>query len=245
MKPYWLAGLDQVTWGSCDDPEDYAPDLVGIHPRPKADDFSRCIAENSIRLFSRGLGRLTKGSPSLGRKVYYDSDVLKVTSWITCILASLLPIASILVLLNVPSLKGRLWVIAAFNILMSVCLRTFTEAKKSETFAITAAYVDPSQTCFFFGFVLTPVALLLSRWCLLERIVTPVLNERLSFDSGGRVLSFGLVTAISRDLHVFVSGPYWAGPGMKSVVFSENNIAKGLLLFNSVLTLDVTLAMCY
>ncbi|XP_014562215.1 hypothetical protein COCVIDRAFT_84933 [Bipolaris victoriae FI3] len=139
MGPCWLAGTDHGTWGAWDNPEHHAPDLVGVHPRPRADDFSQWIVEKSVRLFSCGLGRFTKGTPNLGRKVYYDSDVLKITSWITCILASLLPIASILVLLNVPSLKGRLWVIAAFNILMSVCLRTFTEAKKSEAFAITAA----------------------------------------------------------------------------------------------------------
>ncbi|EUC42999.1 hypothetical protein COCMIDRAFT_102020 [Bipolaris oryzae ATCC 44560] len=139
MESNLLNGIDSPTWGSCDKSGDHAPDLVGVHPRPKADDFSRWIAEESVRLFSCGLGRLTKGTPGLGRKVYYDSQILKITSWLTCILASLLPIASILVLLNVPSLKGRLWVIAAFNILMSVCLRTFTEAKKSEAFAITAA----------------------------------------------------------------------------------------------------------
>ncbi|EMD70237.1 hypothetical protein COCSADRAFT_78798 [Bipolaris sorokiniana ND90Pr] len=139
MQSNLLDGIDSVTWGSWDKPEDHAPDLVGVHPRPKADNFSRWITEKSVNLFACGLDRLTKGTPSLGRKVYYDSEVLKITSWIMCILASLLPIASILVLLNVPSLKGRLWVIAAFNILMSVCLRTFTEAKKSEAFAITAA----------------------------------------------------------------------------------------------------------
>lgn len=71
--------------------------------------------------------------------MYYDSTVLKVTSWITCILASLLPIASILVLVNLQSLKTKLWVIAAFNILTSVCLSVLTDAKRSEAFAVTAA----------------------------------------------------------------------------------------------------------
>lgn len=139
MEPNWLSGVDRWTWGTYDCPEDHAPDLIAVHPRLKADGFSRLIAEKAIHLFRCGLGRCTKGDRNLGRKVYYDSAVLTVTSWITCILASLLPIASILVLLNVQSLKTKLWVIAIFNVLMSVCLRTLTDAKRSEAFAITAA----------------------------------------------------------------------------------------------------------
>jgi hypothetical protein len=139
MEPDYLTGGDSGTWGSRKDPSNHPPDLIGMHPRKTEDDFSRFISENAIHLFKCGLGRLTKGDRNLGRKVYYDSKVLKVTSWITCILASLLPIASILVLVSLESLKTKLWVIAAFNILTSVCLRTLTEAKRSEVFAVTAA----------------------------------------------------------------------------------------------------------
>lgn len=139
MAPNWLSGVDRWTWGSYNYPEDRAPDLIAVQPRSKADGFSRLIAENAIHLFRCGLSSCTRGDCNLGPKVYYDSTILMVTSWITCILASLLPVASIWVLLNVQSLKTRLWVIAAFNVLMSVCLRTFTDAKRSEAFAITAA----------------------------------------------------------------------------------------------------------
>ena len=75
----------------------------------------------------------------LGRRVYYDSTVLRITSWMTCILASMLPIASILVLIHLESLKTKLWVVGIFNVLISVCLRTFTDAKRAEIFAVTAA----------------------------------------------------------------------------------------------------------
>ncbi|EOA87883.1 uncharacterized protein SETTUDRAFT_108559, partial [Exserohilum turcica Et28A] len=140
IEPGFLQGVDRHTWGTCDDTENHAPDLIGIHPRKKEDDFSHFISENAIHLFKCGLGRLTKGDRNLSKKVYYDSTVLKVTSWITCILASLLPIASILVLVNLQSLKTKLWVIAAFNILTSVCLSVLTDAKRSEAFAVTAAF---------------------------------------------------------------------------------------------------------
>ena len=139
MGENFLEGVDRWTWGSCSSPDNHALDLIAVHPRLKTDGFSRLIAEKAIHLFRCGLDRCTRGDRNLGPKVYYDSTVLTVTSWITCILASLLPIASILVLLNVQSLKTKLWVIAAFNVLMSICLRTLTDAKRSEAFAITAA----------------------------------------------------------------------------------------------------------
>jgi len=139
MDPNYLEGEDRTTWGSLDKQNHYASDLIAIDPRKKEDDFSRFISENAVHLFKCGLGRLTKGDKDLGKRVYYDSTVLKVTSWITCILASMLPIASVLVLVHLELLKTKLWVIAAFNILTSVCLRTLTEAKRAEIFAVTAA----------------------------------------------------------------------------------------------------------
>jgi hypothetical protein len=139
MEPDYLEGGDRKTWGSCKEPKNHASDLIAIDPRKKEDDFSRFVLENAVHLFKCGLGRLTKGDQHLGRRVYYDSTVLKVTSWITCILASMLPIASVLVLVHLESLRTKLWVIAAFNILTSVCLRTLTEAKRAEIFAVTAA----------------------------------------------------------------------------------------------------------
>jgi len=70
-----------------------------------------------------------------------DSSIYRVTSWLTSIIASLIPIASIVVLYSVGSMKARLGIIAAFNLLISTCLSTFTNAKRSEVFAVTAAYV--------------------------------------------------------------------------------------------------------
>jgi hypothetical protein len=133
--------LDRETWGSPFEPDNHALDLIGIHAREKVDKFPRFISENAIHLFKCGLGRLTKGDKQLGRKIYYDSTVTKVTLWITSVVASLLPIVSILVLLNVHSLNAKLWTIAAFNVVISACLNIFAEAKRAEVFAVNAAYV--------------------------------------------------------------------------------------------------------
>ncbi|KAI4675045.1 uncharacterized protein J4E88_007949 [Alternaria novae-zelandiae] len=134
-----LSGEDRVFWGLPDDSEMHAPDLIGVCPREQADPFSRWVSENAIHLFKCGIGRLKKADKHFGRRVYYDTTVLRATSWMTSILASLLPIASILILLHLETLSTKLWVIGAFNVLLSVCLRTLTEAKRAEVFAVTAA----------------------------------------------------------------------------------------------------------
>lgn len=38
-------------------------------------------------------------------------------------------------------MSSRLGIIAAFNVLVSVCLIAFTDAKRDQVFAINAAYV--------------------------------------------------------------------------------------------------------
>ena len=70
---------------------------------------------------------------------YEDTTVFKITYWITSIVASLIPILSIVILYKVKSMKARLGIIAGFNVLISMCLSGLTNAKRSEIFAITAA----------------------------------------------------------------------------------------------------------
>ena len=138
MGPAHLQGVDSTSWGNNEHQE--PSDLIGIHPRKHVDVFSRFISEKAVCLFSCGLGRLTKGDKRLGRKVYYDSSVQKVTLWITSAVASLLPVASILVLLQLDSLRDKLLTIAAFNLVMSFCLSVFAMASRTEVFAVSAAY---------------------------------------------------------------------------------------------------------
>jgi hypothetical protein len=139
MGPPFLSGWDRNTWGIPDDPDNYPPDLISVHPRIKEDTFSRVVAERAIHLFKCGLGRLTKGNSHLGRRVYYDTTVLKVTFCLTSAMAASLPIASIIVLIHLHSLKAKLWTVAAFNVLISVCLTFFTDAKRTDVFAVNAA----------------------------------------------------------------------------------------------------------
>ncbi|KAH3943301.1 hypothetical protein HBI56_128050 [Parastagonospora nodorum] len=140
MGPNEMKGRDSTSWGDCDTPTDHPPDLIAVHPRKKEDLFSHIVAEKGVHLFKCGLGRITKGNKHVGHRIYYDSTVLKMTFLLTSAMAALIPIASILVLVRVKTLNTQLWIIAALNILISVCLTFFTEAKRTDVFAVNAAF---------------------------------------------------------------------------------------------------------
>ena len=139
MGPGDMVGTDSMFWGSPSDPDAHAPDLIGLCPRETSDAFSRLVAENAVHLFKYGLGRITRKDRHLGNQVYYDTTVMQVTFWVTSFLASLLPIGSIIVLINLETLKEKLWAIAGFNVLISLCLTLFTDASRKDVFAVTAA----------------------------------------------------------------------------------------------------------
>lgn len=137
-----LEGPDSTIWGSLKDPKGYKPDLVALRPRAKEDPFSRWAADNTIfKLFTCGCDRFLNPSRKHGVVTYKDSTIYKTTYRITVVLAALIPIASIAVLNEVQPMSWRLGIIATFNILISVCLIGFADAKRDQVFAINAAYV--------------------------------------------------------------------------------------------------------
>ncbi|KAF2690764.1 hypothetical protein K458DRAFT_473865 [Lentithecium fluviatile CBS 122367] len=132
-----FSGPDGSLWGSVPARKNYSPDLITLTPRQREDPFSGWVVEKAItRLFC--CLRFKKPSRKHGVIGYEDATVLKITYWIMSILASLILIAFIVVLYCVPSMPTRLDVISAFNVLISVSLIAFTNAKRAEVFAITA-----------------------------------------------------------------------------------------------------------
>lgn len=142
MGPLIMTGPDADIWGSVAEPKSHVPDLIALQARHNEDPFSKWVASTGMKIFFRcGGHRWRKPSPVHGRIVYSDSELLRITYWITSILASLLPISSIVILYCVRPIVARLAIIAGFNIVVSLCLLGFTDAKRSEVFAVTAAYV--------------------------------------------------------------------------------------------------------
>jgi hypothetical protein len=104
------------------------------------DPFSKWVADSTIlNLFNCGCARFIKPSRVHGVVGYEDSTIYRVTYWITSVMASLLPIESIAVLYCVHSMPIRLVVIAVFNVLVTLCLVGFADARRAEVFAVTAA----------------------------------------------------------------------------------------------------------
>lgn len=133
-----MIGEDSETWGHPDRPENHPPDLIGIKPRGNQDTFSRLVAENAIHLFKVGSRCIAKKHRRGSREVYYDSQILKFTLVMTSILASLIPIASIWVLMSLKSKTHQMVSAAAFNVLISACLN-LTDTRRTDVFAVIAA----------------------------------------------------------------------------------------------------------
>ncbi|KAH7390763.1 hypothetical protein DE146DRAFT_766817 [Phaeosphaeria sp. MPI-PUGE-AT-0046c] len=141
MGPNALLGRDAGTWGSMLDRESHAPDLVALKVRAHKDALSTWAAKKVVgRLFTRCFARFVKPSPVHGLVGVEDSLVYRATYGFTSLLASMIPIASIVVLYYVNSMPARLATIAAFNLFISVCLMGLANAKRAEIFAISAAF---------------------------------------------------------------------------------------------------------
>ena len=140
MGPFIMTGPDANIWGSLDEPKSHAPDLVALQARHTEDPFSNWVTSTGMKIFFWcGGHRRRKPSPVHGVVVYSNSKLLRITYWISSTLASLLPISSIIILYCVKLMPARLTIIAVFNVIFSLCLLGFTNAKRSEIFAVTAA----------------------------------------------------------------------------------------------------------
>ncbi|KAJ4299785.1 hypothetical protein N0V90_005031 [Kalmusia sp. IMI 367209] len=140
MGPLCLIGEDSDIWGSVQNPTSHRHDLVTLKSRRQDDAFTRLVAENAVYLFKCGLGRFKPSSRKHGIVGYEDSSVRKLTRGISNVMASLIPILSIVVLHSISSPRAKLGVIIGFNFLISACLSAFTNAKRAEVFAVAAAF---------------------------------------------------------------------------------------------------------
>ncbi|KAI8934454.1 hypothetical protein NX059_009185 [Plenodomus lindquistii] len=141
MGPLPFTGDDAKIWGTVRDRKSHARDLITLRPRAKKDAFSTWAAENALAtLLKCGAKRFMRPSPIHGVVGYEDDTVYRITYWITSILASLIPLASIAILHRVQSMTARLAIIGTFNVLVSLCLMGLANAKRAEVFAVTAAF---------------------------------------------------------------------------------------------------------
>jgi hypothetical protein len=79
------------------------------------------------------------GDVESGLTEYDDAKLTAITDFISVVVATMLPTASIFVLYSVTNMLARLGVIMAFSVVFSATLSVFTRARKIEVFAATAA----------------------------------------------------------------------------------------------------------
>ncbi|KAF2146166.1 uncharacterized protein K452DRAFT_242777 [Aplosporella prunicola CBS 121167] len=141
MGPWALDGPDSEVWGTIKNPNGYEPDIVTLLPRKEKDMFSKYVTTSGIsKWFKWRLDRFRKPSPVHGLVIYEENTLLRLTYLVSTTLASLLPIASIVVLYFVHSMKVRLGIIAICNVLTILCLAFFTNARTTDIFAVAAAF---------------------------------------------------------------------------------------------------------
>lgn len=135
-----LRGLDCNIWGSVENTHSHTTDLVALVKPGYEDPFSRwCLTKLMDAFWTFGGERLKKACKVTGDVFYYENQVLRWTYYFTTAIASLLLVLAITVLWMVTSMSAQLAIIAAFNVVFSICLAIFTEAPRSQVFGITAA----------------------------------------------------------------------------------------------------------
>lgn len=141
MGPFALFGVDSEIWGSIHEPKGHEADIITLLPRKDDDIFTKLLVEKGAPAFFKfGVGRFLKPSPVHGLVGFEDSTFSRLTYLTTTALASCLPVASIVLLYFVSSIKVRLGIIATFTVVLSFCLAFFTSAKRAEVFGLTAAF---------------------------------------------------------------------------------------------------------
>ncbi|KAK7531724.1 uncharacterized protein J3D65DRAFT_560260 [Phyllosticta citribraziliensis] len=135
--PHPFSGADSEIWGSIESPKGHANDIITPYPYRQKDMFSKLVKK---KFFDFGFDRVWR-SCKIGDLEFWDEKVIdRMTSMVSTALASILPIISIIILYYVESMEAKFGIMAVFNILISVCLGLLTHAKRSEIFAVTAAF---------------------------------------------------------------------------------------------------------
>jgi hypothetical protein len=139
-QKYPFTGADHRVWGLLEQPNSHSRELVALRARKDIGTFSRKATARALSLLRKlGADKWKKVKPEYGTIAIDDESVFKFTFWVTSAIASILPVVSIVVLVRTQSLNGRLGIIAAFNVLTSICLTFFTDARRTDVFAVTAA----------------------------------------------------------------------------------------------------------
>ncbi|CZR67079.1 uncharacterized protein PAC_16978 [Phialocephala subalpina] len=139
MGNFPLRGLDRNAWDT-----EYTDDLLAIKRREHADPVSRWFIDGFIPWFHNKFGSRFKKpipeSPLSEVSQYNETPLLRIVNILGTLVASLLPISSIVILYFVNNAVVRLGIVVAFTAVFSITLLLITQAKRAEVFAATSAF---------------------------------------------------------------------------------------------------------
>ena len=138
MGNFPLRGPDQKAWS----PE-HSYDLLAIRKRDNEDHFSGWLSDSVIPRFHKRIGsRFRKPVPEDPESAvceYSELHISRAVNIFGTVLASMIPITSIVILYFVQSNLARLSLSVAFTGIFSCCLAILTGARRVEIFAATSA----------------------------------------------------------------------------------------------------------
>jgi hypothetical protein len=159
MGNVYLVSPDSDIWK-----ESGLDELLCIRPRPNAGWLTRFLTVDAVNWYHQAIGRFfvvlqdfqhdlpvandviqkPDTAPFHGETVYYSPEKLtrrlgRITAVLSTVLASLLPIASIVVLYLISDMTTRLMVIGGFTAAFSLGLGLLTRGQMAEIFSATAA----------------------------------------------------------------------------------------------------------
>ncbi len=137
MGNFPILGPDHESWSQSN-----THDLLAIRRRSSSDPFSRWLLNTIIpylhaKLFKRYKKPLPE-DPESEICNYEDSKVASAVNVLSTVVASMLPIASVIILYFVSNTRDRLAIAVAFTGLFAFCLAVTTRARRIEVFAATS-----------------------------------------------------------------------------------------------------------
>ncbi len=141
MGNFPLRGPDQNAWS----PE-HSYDLLAIRNRNSSDQFSRWLSDSVIPCFHKRIGhrfrKPVSEDPESAMCEYSGPHISRAVNIFGTVLASMIPITSIVILYFVRSNLVRLGLSVAFTGIFSCSLAIMTGARRVEIFAATSAWVS-------------------------------------------------------------------------------------------------------
>lgn len=120
----------------------HSQELVVLKPREGVNASSRTLSRYAVPLFKMlAPARWKKPNPWLEVMSVSEEKVFMATRWITGFVAVIMPVLATMAVTRMKGAEGRLLAMAAFNLLMAVCLIALTEAKRRDVFLVIVVWV--------------------------------------------------------------------------------------------------------